>query len=129
MEAVDLQSMNLRAATQTSYSLAANFDDDLLLEIAKLGAHPFMLLRVGAKDESARTFLACMTQNEAGLFVKRLAALPGFAESKLLRGIERALRLETYEAAEALFSWVFAPPADISETVYFGQPDNSLVHE
>src|SRR5215210_841529 len=128
MEAINLRSTTVGGATQTSCAVASNFDDNLLQEIAGLGVHPFILLRAGGKHGPARTFLVCETQNEAGAFVERLAALPGFADSRLLRGIERALRLETYEAAESLFCWASSTSGPISETVYLGQPDNLLIH-
>jgi MoaA/NifB/PqqE/SkfB family radical SAM enzyme len=128
--------MNLAVRTQSPSASPCNvdeafsrFDDDLLQEIRDLGLHPFILLRVGGKQRPLPFFLSCKTQNDAGTFVGSLASLPGFAESKLLRAVDRALRLETYEAAELLFSWVSAAPGPVSETVYFQQPDNRLVHE
>ena len=105
------------------------FDEDLSEAIADLGIHPFVLVRVGGKRRRLRFFCVCKSQNEAARFVTELAALPDFSESKLLRGIELALRLETYEAAEALFSWVSAPAGPVSETVYFAEPDNRLTHQ
>ena len=57
-----------------------------------------------------------------------VAALSGFAASKLLRGIERALSLEVYEAADLLFAWVHAPHAPLAETIHILQPDGHQVH-
>lgn len=107
----------------------AGFDEDLSQAIADLGVHPFILVRVGGRRRRLRFFCICKSQNEAGNFVGELAGLPGFAESKLLRAIELALRLETYEAAETLFNWVSAPAGPVSETVYFGDPDGRLTHQ
>jgi sulfatase maturation enzyme AslB (radical SAM superfamily) len=121
--------MNLAVRPQSPNTSSSSFDDDLLQEIADLGMHPFILLRVGGKRRRLRFFSVCKTQNDAGTFVNDLASLSGFADSKLVRGIERALRLETYEAAELLFSWVSAPPGPVSETVYFHQADNLLVYD
>jgi hypothetical protein len=50
------------------------------------------------------SYRLCMRQNDAPQFVNELTALPRFAKSKLLQGIERALQLEIYDAAELLFS-------------------------
>ena len=71
--------------------------------------------------------MACKTQNNSAQFVNGLASLPRFAESKLLRGIERALSLEVYEAADLLFSWVRTPTDALSETVHILQPDGLLI--
>jgi hypothetical protein len=114
------------ASPTTSYF---RFDDDLLQEIGDLGLHPFILLRVDGKRRRLRFFSVCKTQNDAGAFATGLASLPGFADSKLLRGLERALRRESYEAAELLFAWVSAPPGPVTETVYFHQPENVLVYD
>src|SRR4051812_28948729 len=78
------------------------FDDDMLREIRHLGLHPFILLSVGGKQRPARYIASCKTQNDAGAFANDLSSLPNFAESRLVRALERALRLETYEAAELL---------------------------
>src|SRR5438105_1381488 len=99
-------------------------DSEFVQKITELGILPFILLRTGSERKAARAFLVCNTQNDAKAFVQQLAELPAFSESKLLRGIELALRLEVYEAAESLFCWASAAPGPLSETVYFGEPDS-----
>ena len=103
-------------------------EQDLLQEVRKIGFVPFILVRAGAHAHRSASFVACKTQNEAGQFVNDVASLPGFGESKLLRGIERALSLEVYEAADLLFSWVNAPAAGLAETVHILRPDGVRVH-
>jgi hypothetical protein len=101
------------------------FDDDLLQEIRRIGFHPFILVRVGESESTARQFIICRTQNEAGEFVGELAKIPHFSESKLIHAIERALQLETYEAADLLFSWACEQAAPATETVYVGIAERS----
>jgi hypothetical protein len=109
-------------------SRAARLRSDLLQEVGKIGFVPFILVRVAGRAGEAVPFVACKTQNEAGQFVNDLGALPGFGRSKLVRGIERALSLEIYEAANLLFAWVSEPTTEVSETVHILQPDGALVH-
>ena len=101
------------------------FDADLLREIGRIGFHPFILVRIFGDDFRNRRFIACRTQNDAGEFVQELASLPQFAESKLLRAIERALQLEIYEAADLLFSWTQEPAGPVTETAYVGIPERA----
>jgi hypothetical protein len=63
------------------------------------GYHPFVAVWHG------RDFVVCNTQNDAPEFVHQVQRLPDYARSRLLRGIERALQLETYEAAGLFFAW------------------------
>jgi hypothetical protein len=98
-----------------------------LEEVARIGFVPFILVRAGGGG-APPAFIACRTQNDAGQFVNDLAALPRFAESRLVRGIERALSLEVYEAAELLFSWASAPAGPVAEAVAILEPDGTLVH-
>jgi hypothetical protein len=100
----------------------------LLEEVKKVGFLPFILVRAGGHAPGGASFVACKTQNDAGQFVNDLAALPGFTDSKLVRGIERALSLEVYEAADLLFSWVHGPATPFTETVYILRPDGGSVH-
>src|SRR6516164_999237 len=96
------------------------YDRDLLEEIRRIGFHPFILVRLGHSEAPTRQFIACRTQNEAGEFVGDLARIPQFSHSKLIRAIERALQLETYEAADLLFGWAQEASAPLIETVYLG---------
>jgi Iron-sulfur cluster-binding domain len=114
------------AASQAEVSRLSPYDADLLTEIERIGFHPFILVRVGDHPRDQR-FIVCPTQNEAGRFVHDLADLPGFAASKLLRAIERALQLEIYEAAELLFSWTQETVGQITETAYVGLPDGAAL--
>lgn len=98
-------------------------------QIRSIGFLPFILVNIGGNAGKLGACVFCPTQNEAGQFVNALAALPGFPESKLLRGIERALALEVYEAAELLFSWVSAPAGSLAEAVMVLRPDGALVHD
>src|SRR5882757_4795155 len=84
---------------------ASSYDAELLNEIECIGFHPFILMRTGGASSPKKRFITCRTQNQAGEFVQDLAGLPHFGASKLVRAIERALQLETYEAADLLFSW------------------------
>jgi Iron-sulfur cluster-binding domain len=101
-------------------SATCPYDHDLLDQIKRIGFHPFILVRIGKADFSGRQFVICPTQNEAAKFVGDLAKLPHFAESKLIRAIERALQLETYEAADLLFGWACEPAAPATEIAYVG---------
>ena len=103
------------------------FDGDLLQEIEHVGFHPFILVRIGGDDSGARRFVVCRTQNDAGQFVQELASLPQFAESKLLRAIERALQLEIYDAADLLFAWTQEPAGPVTETAYVGLPEGAAL--
>jgi len=102
---------------------ASRYDPDLLDSIERTGFHPFIMVRVCAQDEPPRV-IVCETQNEAGQFVNDLAELPEFKDSKLVRGIERALQLEVYDAADLLFSWVRSPDPGLVESVHIGLPTN-----
>src|SRR5438105_4454457 len=92
-----------------------SYDHDLLEEIKRIGFHPFILVRVGESESADRQFVTCRTQNEAAEFVVDLAKIPYFAESKLIRAIERALQLETYEAADLLFGWAQETTTPLTE--------------
>src|SRR5215204_4604807 len=102
------------------------FDRSFLDEIRRIGIHPFILVSVGHNCGSER-FVYCKTQNEAGNFVTALAAMPRFAESMLLRGIERALQQEVYEAGDLLYQWTRSD-SGIAETVYVCPADEKLIH-
>src|SRR3954469_12976948 len=84
--------------------VGTELDSGLIQEIRAVGFHPFIIVRVGDQQPGRRDFRTCRTQNEAPQFVNELGALPGFNESLLLRGIERALQLEIYDAADLVFN-------------------------
>lgn len=121
--------MNFVPTNHSPATAAWRPQPDFSEKIAELGLLPFILVRVAGDHQETGSFLACTTQNDAAGFVGELADLPAFPESRLLRGIERALRLEIYEAAESLFTWGSAASGTVSETVYFGEPDNRLIHD
>jgi len=100
------------------------FDTEFAVAIEQIGFHPFILVRVNDEADASRRLLVCRTQNEAAEFVNDLAALPYFANSKLLRGIDRALQCEPYDAAELLFLWTKSEADDVGETIYIGKPSN-----
>jgi hypothetical protein len=98
--------------------------DSFLGEIRRRGIHPFILVRIG--QARAKQFIASRTQNEAGAFVRELAVLPRFAESLLVRGIERALQQEIYDAGDLLYHWVRGDGA-IAEIVHICDPDERRI--
>jgi hypothetical protein len=110
-------------ASPPSAPVVHSYDQDLFEEIARNGFHPFILIRVGSAGSSTREFITCRTQNEAGEFVGDLARTSMFAESKLIRAIERALQLEPYEAAELLFDWAQQETTAVGEIAYVGIDD------
>ena len=97
-----------------------------LNEIRRIGIHPFILVSLG-RGPAAEAFISCRDQGEAPGFVDKLPAVPGFAESLLLRGIERALQREIYDAGDLLYRWTRAE-SGIAETVHILKPDDKLVH-
>ena len=109
----------LRLASQG----APFFDGTFIGEIAHVGIHPFIMVRTDNKDDSDRArFLVCRTQNDAGIFVKELSALPGFDKSKLIQGLEKALQLEIYDAADLLYSWMESKHDSVVESIHIGHP-------
>jgi hypothetical protein len=104
----------------------AGFDESFPDEMRRIGIHPFILVGIGHKSGSER-FVFCRTQNEAGAFVGELATVPHFAESLLLRGIERALQQEIYDAGDLLYRWIRSE-GGIAETAYICRADGKLVH-
>ena len=97
-------------------------DDDTVAKIREIGVHPFVLVCVEGGSDQDRHWLICQTENDLPKFVDELARLPMLGECNLLRGFERALRLETYEAAECWFSWVKEAPLGRAEIVRLGLP-------
>jgi hypothetical protein len=101
-------------------------EEIFLNEIRRIGIHPFILVGCGPSPGFDR-FILCRTQNEAGAFVGELAAIPHFAESLLLRGIERALQQEIYTASDLLYRWTRSG-GGVAETAQICRPDEKLVH-
>jgi hypothetical protein len=99
------------AALELSFGLGKRILD----KVRQIRIHPFILVNIGHKPESDR-FIFCRTQNEAAAFVDELATVPRFAESMLLRGIERALQQEIYDAGDLLYRWTRSD-GGVAETV------------
>ena len=97
-------------------------DEELASKIGTIGFHPFVLVRFGTDRGGESDYYVCPTQNELAQFVDELSRLPQLADLKLLRGFERALQGETYEAADVWFSWMREAPAGLLEIVYLGLP-------
>lgn len=94
-------------------------DQGFIAEVRNVGYHPFVMMRFGSYPLASAHYFICPTQNDAGGFVHALNAEPVFSESLLLRGIERALQQEIYDAAELLFRWVKGE-GTVAEMVYGG---------
>ncbi len=95
------------------------FTPGIVAHIKQIGYHPFIVVRVGAETAPAPRYLTCLTQNEAPAFVDALAAEPAFAGSRLVRGFERALQQEIYDAADLIFAWV-KDAGPLAEVIYVG---------
>ena len=95
-------------------------DEDMVAKIREIGVHPFVMVRVENGPDQNRLWLICETENDVPQFIAELASMPMLAECNLLRGFERALRLEIYEAAECWFSWTKEAPFGRNETVRLG---------
>src|ERR1700728_1507875 len=116
-----LRCPDCRSGAQSA--LSAPIDEGIGSEIESLGYHPFVLIRL-REDGKGPRFLVCKDQNELAPFVDTLSCLPGIEQDTLLRGLERALQSEPYEAADALFSWVQRPGSEFTEKLYVGVPEN-----
>jgi hypothetical protein len=79
---------------------------------------PLIVVRVASPDGA----VVYGAQSQSEQFADQLARLPQFAENRLLRAIERAARLETYEAADLLFCWAKEADAPPQATVHIGRP-------
>jgi hypothetical protein len=95
-------------------------DEDFAVKIRQIGYHPFFIVRL--HNAAERNYIICKTQNEIPQFVSELSSLAPLAGCKLLYGLERALRGEIYEAADAWFTWMREAPGTPSEIVYLGPP-------
>ena len=95
-------------------------------EIERIGSYPFILISVGhqaGRDE----FVLCKTQAEVAGFVGEVAATPRFSDSLLIRGIERALQQDIYEAGDLFYRWTKSDGV-VDETPHICQPDEKLIH-
>jgi hypothetical protein len=115
----------VRAVRLDAPSISAELERDFTDEIQRIGFHSFVLVRVGA-DPASRQSVYCRDQNSAATFADAVAGAPRFAESLLVRGIERALRRETYDAGDLLFRWTRSQ-GGIAETVHVCTPDGRLI--
>ena len=82
-------------------------------------------MRAGSHPVAKRS-VYCRTQNQAAEFADALAAVPRFDESLLVRGIERVLREEIYDAADLLYRWARGD-GRIAETVHVCEADGGLI--
>src|SRR4051812_18035803 len=78
-------------------------------QIRLIGAHPFLLVECRATKESPSEFVWLSEEGERTAFADRLKNLKQFESSNLLRGYERALRDEVYQAADMFFKWATRP--------------------
>jgi tetratricopeptide (TPR) repeat protein len=124
LAASTLQSDNRFEALDAEHLGIRRLDSSMAAKIREIGFHPFLMLRMEGDSAGDGQFVICKTQNEIAQFVQELAGLPRLAECKLLHGLERALQLETYEAAECWFSWVREETGGPTEIVYLGAPAN-----
>lgn len=75
------------------------------------GYRPFVLVWDGS------SIISCESQNEAAEFVNQVQRLPEYTTSRLIRGVEQALQLEAYKAADLFFAWTKEDPGAIQESV------------
>ena len=83
---------------------------------------PFLLVCVEGAQPEQDNYLECLTQNEAEKFLLKLAELPEFSDSKLLRALERALRFEVHDSAALLFDWYKGGEPGRGESILLGMP-------
>jgi Iron-sulfur cluster-binding domain len=121
-----MESATSAYAAQVVVPPRGGFDQTFPDQIRRIGIHPFVLVGIGHKSETER-YVFCKTQNDAGAFVAELNAVPHFADSLLLRGIERALQQEIYDAGDLLYRWIRTGGV-IAETAHICRPDGKLVH-
>ena len=97
-------------------------DNNIAEQITAIGFHPFIMIRVGHAKKEGSQYIVCETQNEAPEFLEHLPKAVDLSQNKLVRGLERALRFEFYEAAECWFSWFREAPAGLYQPVFIGLP-------
>jgi hypothetical protein len=119
----ELDAQRSDCGSDATSALSTLIDDGIRAEIEALGYHPFILVRLGENGLEAPRFLVCKDQNELAPFVAALSRVADLGSDTLLRGLERALQSEPYEAAEALFAWVQGAGSDVTEKAYIGVPE------
>ena len=92
--------------------------EDALQRIRSLGYHPFIILR-SAGDHPA-SVKVCTDQNQIEEFAATLSELA--EHSAFVRGLQLALKGDTYEAAFAFFDWV-NNPGDLATADIFDQQE------
>jgi hypothetical protein len=97
-----------------------------LSAIQEVGFQPFLLVLAQTENVDA-TPVICRTQNDVQDFITRLAKLPWFPSSRLVRGIERALQNDVDAAVDLLAAWATSPDAGMSETCEASLPPG-IVH-
>ena len=125
-------SMQIGLSTQTqsagrSPDLSSSVrDEHFRNEVGRIGSYPFILISVG-HQAGPDGFVLCKTQAEVVGFVGELAATPRFSDSLLIRGIERALQQDIYEAGDLFYRWTKSEGV-VDETPHICQPDERLIH-
>jgi MoaA/NifB/PqqE/SkfB family radical SAM enzyme len=96
-------------------------DGGLRDKIGEYGnTHPILLIRLAGRKPV--DVLACETQESLDEFIDVLQQLPEVRNDLFLRGVERALCDETYEAADAWFRWS-QEDGPCATRVYLGLPE------
>jgi MoaA/NifB/PqqE/SkfB family radical SAM enzyme len=116
-----------KSAGRSPPDLAASVrDEHFRNEVGRIGSYPFILISVGHQP-GPDGFVLCKTQAEVAGFVGELAATPRFSDSLLIRGIERALQQDIYEAGDLFYRWTKSDCV-VDETPHVCQPDEKLIH-
>jgi hypothetical protein len=98
----------------------------ILEEMRAIGYQPFIFIELIDTTGQHSSFV-CNTQNDVPQFVHDLVASKADAENILISAINKALRLETFDAADLLFSWASSASDDFSAGVMVGVPLASVV--
>jgi Iron-sulfur cluster-binding domain len=72
--------------------------------IAAIGFQPFIQIDVDHEGRSQP--LVCVTQQAIAKFADELAALLASRPSRLLSGLNSAIRIELYDSSESFFDWI-----------------------
>src|SRR4030081_2913499 len=76
----------------------------LIAGIKKQGFQPFIQIDVELEEQTR--LLLCVTQQDIAEFADELAAFLSRRPSKLVSGLNNAVRVELYDAAECFFDWI-----------------------
>jgi hypothetical protein len=106
-------------------AISAALERDFADEIGRIGFHPFVLVLIG-HDTACKQSIYCRTQEQVPDFVDGIARVPRFDESLLVRGIERALRREIYDAGDLLYRWTRAD-GGVPEAIHICEPDGKRI--